>query len=173
MQNLISKQQRLIIEANKRGYYINPDGYAFNKQGKKLSLQKTNQNTPYLCIGIRFEGKVTRCFVHRLQAFQKYGELIFNEGIVVRHKNGISTDNSIQNILIGSQQDNCLDIPKENRILNASHPKYNHFNIIQDRLKGFSYKDLMQKYNILSKGTISFIINKSIKGKQKQFEKFK
>jgi hypothetical protein len=56
-----------------------------------------------------------------------------------------------------------LDIPKEQRILNASNPTHDHENIIKDRTLGYTYKQLMEKYGISSKGTISFILNKSLK----------
>lgn len=56
-----------------------------------------------------------------------------------------------------------LDIPLEKRIINASNPTHNHEAIIKDRAEGYTYKQLMEKYGISSKGTISFILNKSLK----------
>jgi Mor family transcriptional regulator len=41
--------------------------------------------------------------------------------------------------------------------------------IINDRKIGYTYKELMGKYNITSKGTISFIINKALKNKKNSF----
>lgn len=88
---------------------------------------------------------------------------MFEEGIVVRHFNGNPLDNSEDNILIGTQSENMQDIPKEKRVLNASNPIYNHEDILSDRYSGMTYKEIMLKYNIKSKGTISFIVNKSLK----------
>lgn len=87
---------------------------------------------------------------------------MFRTGIVVRHLDGVRTNNSWSNIAIGTHSDNMMDVPKKKRILKASNPQYSHMDIIRDRRKGMSYKDIMNKYNITSKGTISFIINKSL-----------
>lgn len=59
-----------------------------------------------------------------------------------------------------------LDIPKEIRVINASNPTHDHEAIIKDRKNGYTYKELMGKYGISSKGTISFIINKALKNKE-------
>ena len=83
----------------KGGYYEHTP--IFNKDGKQLSIGKSSKG--YLSFNIRLSkgSKPTRSFVHRLQAFQKFGEKIFKDGIVVRHLNGVSTDNSYDNIGIG------------------------------------------------------------------------
>ena len=84
--------------------------------------------------------------------------------------NGDSTDNTYDNIGIGTESDNMMDVPKEKRIINASNPTYDHETILKDRKNGFTYKELMEKYSIPSKGTISFIINKSLKNKLGEVE---
>lgn len=160
----MTKQEEIIRLANYKGYYVDDNGKTFNSSGVELLLNKNNKGTGYLSFNIRVNGsKPTRCYIHKLQAFQIYGDSIFMDDIVVRHKNGNSTDNSKLNILIGSQLDNMNDIPKEKRIINASNPKYNHELIIKDRFEGMSYKEIMDKHNIKSKGTISFIMKKSLK----------
>lgn len=156
----MTKQEQITIISHKKGYYVNSEGDIYNKKGRKISLHKTRDG--YLSFTIRFNNIPTRSFVHRLQAYQKFGDVIFKKGIQVRHKNGISFDNSYNNILIGSASDNRLDIPEEMRILYASHPLYDHKSIISDRKKGLTYREIMKKYNISSKGTVFFIINKSI-----------
>lgn len=57
-----------------------------------------------------------------------------------------------------------FDFPKEFRVKRSSNAnkKYSDevvLNIKSDREKGMSYKELMNKYNISSKGTLSYIIN--------------
>lgn len=151
----------LVISYNK-GYRVSDSGDIINPKGILLNGTICKK---YKQIAIRYLGKRLNIPVHRLQAYQKYGDLIFQNGVEVRHKNGISTDNSRDNILIGTHQENMMDIPKEKRIINASNPLYNHNSILKDRLNGMFYKELMGKYNISSKGTISFIINKSLKSK--------
>jgi len=162
--NLMTKQEEIIRLSKEKGYFVDKDGNVFNKDGKLISLSSTNKGTGYKSFNIRVNGSnPTRSFVHRLQAFQKFGDVIFKKDMVIRHLNGNSLDNSFENIGIGTLSDNMLDIPKEKRVLNASNPKHDHEKIIQDYKNGYTYKEIMEKYDITSKGTISFIINKSLK----------
>lgn len=100
--------------------------------------------------------------MHRLQAYQKFKDKIYEDNIVVRHLNGNSLDNTFNNIGIGSPSDNAFDRPKEDRIrhgrlaasFNIKYPKE-----LTDEIKEFynncrSYKETMGKYNISSKGTL-------------------
>jgi hypothetical protein len=152
--------KRVLKEFINLGYTINKNGSIFNPKGK---LIKTCVSGNYLKVGLRILSYESYSLkIHKIQAYQKYGDAIFKKGIVVRHKDGNSLNNSWDNILIGTQSDNMMDIPKEQRILNASNPIHNHEDILKDRNAGLTYKELMEKYNISSKGTISFIINKSL-----------
>jgi hypothetical protein len=157
----LTLNNRLIIDFFNRGYYINDCGSVFNPKNKEIGFIKVNG---YKSVALR-ENKIrVSIMVHRIQAFKKYGYEIFSEGIVVRHLNGIPTDNSINNIAIGTHSDNMNDMPVTIRRSKASKAGkiHDHKSIILDRNKGMTYKELMRKYNISSKGTISFIINKSM-----------
>ena len=57
----------------------------------------------------------------RLQAFQKFGYKIYEQGIVVRHLNSDRGDDSWDNIDIGTQSQNLMDMPKEQRRKKAKH----------------------------------------------------
>lgn len=105
--------------------------------------------------------------VHRLVAYQKYGDMLFDEGMEVRHKDGNSLNNIDSNIIIGTHVENMMDILPEKRIesaINAS-TKVRKFSdktmneIRHKRLLGAKYKELMEEYGISSKGTMSHIIN--------------
>lgn len=160
----MTKQEEITRLSKEKGYYVDENGDVFNKNGKSISTSTNGIGTGYKSFNIRVNGSnPTRSFIHRLQGFQKFGDDIFKEGIVIRHLNGDSLDNSFENIGIGTLSDNSLDIPKEKRVLNASNPKHDHEKIIQDFKNGYKYKEIMEKYGIKSKGTISFIINKSLK----------
>lgn len=159
----MNKQEEIIRLSKDKGYYVDKEGRLFNSSGKELSLNKNNNGNGYLSFNIRVNGsKPTRSFIHKLQAYQKFGEEIFKEGIVVRHLDDNSTNNSYDNILIGTQSDNMQDIPSERRIITASNPTYNHKDVIESRNSGLTYKEIMVKYGIKSKSTISFILNSSL-----------
>ena len=101
---------------------------------------------------------------HRLQAYQKYGDKIYEDGVEVRHNNGESLDNSWCNILIGSHSDNMMDIPKQIRIKKALHAtsfirKYDKKEVKDFYTINRSYKKTMDEFNISSKGTLYYILN--------------
>lgn len=112
------------------------------------------------------------CFYHRLQAYQKYGDAIYQKGIVVRHLNDVKTDNSISNIAIGSYADNVRDIPLEKKkAMNAKRVKTHIARglmlpiemreaIRADHEAGLGYKKLKRKYGHSSSGLV-YICNNS------------
>jgi hypothetical protein len=164
----MNKQESIVRISKEKGYFVDEFGTLFNSEGKKISLSKSNKGTGYLSFNIRVDkSKPTRSFVHKLQAFQKFGEKLFEKGVVVRHLDGDSTNNSYDNIALGSAFDNAQDIPKEKRVQNASHPIYNHQVIIDDRNNGLTYAEIMKKHGIKSKSTVSFILNNSLSTKKK------
>ena len=146
-----------------RGYRITELGKCINPIGTEISGYVVN--TGYIAISFRYYGKSRQCSIHRMQAFQKYGELIYNKGIEARHKNGIKTDNSYVNILIGTHSQNMMDIPESIRISKAIYAasfvkKYNKKEVREFYDKCKSYKKTMIEFNISSKGTLYFILNK-------------
>lgn len=61
-----------------------------------------------------------------------------------------------------------FDQPKEIRIRKASNANKVYSDelvkqIIKDHEDGLSYREIMNKYNISSKGTLSYIINKRLR----------
>jgi len=156
-----SKLTEALLVAFEKGYRIDEKGNAISHKGVLLKTQGIKKEYGHFSVRL-VNGQSKKVFIHRLQAYQKYKKAMFADGIVVRHKNGIHTDNSFENILIGTHADNAMDIPKSKRILRASNPKHNHDSIISDHKAGMSYKKIMDKYSISSKGTLSFIINKSL-----------
>jgi len=151
-----------LISAYDKGYRVTNEGEVYYKdRQRKLYID----NTGYYSFTIRNGSKINNIQVHKLVAYQKYKYLLFDNKSHIRHLNGNPLDNRIDNIKIGSASDNMMDISKELRILHASNPKYKHDLILEDYNKGLSYLKLMEKYNISSKGTISYIIKKSLKSK--------
>lgn len=158
-----SKAKEILLIAFEKGYRVDKEGQAFNSKGGFIKPQL--QKNGYLKFNVRTENLVQRVRIHRLQAFQKFGEKIFLDGIHVRHLNGIKTDNSWDNIDIGNQSENMLDIPKDVRLNNSIYAssfvkKHNKDEIIEYYNKVKSYKLVMQKFNISSKGTLHYLLNK-------------
>lgn len=144
-----------------RKYIVTEEGTLLNPSG--LTVGTYIGSNGYYVFSIRMKGKKTQCPVHRIQAYQKYGNKLFEDGIVVRHFNGNSLDNSWSNILIGSQSDNMYDIPEQIRIKKARYAtsfvrKYDKKEIRDFHNIEKSYKLTMEKFNISSKGTLNYIL---------------
>lgn len=170
----MNKGNNNILFAIEKGYKIGEKGDIYYKNNK-INLYTSGSN--YYRFSIRNEsGQSKSIKVHRLQAYEKYGNEVFKENIVVRHLNGDSLDNSWDNIKIGTHSDNKMDIPKENRIKSATTASrkmqdnirtYDERCLIYEDLKNnIPYKEVMLKHNISSKGTLSFMKNKSIEYKE-------
>jgi len=103
-----------LLEASNRGFFVTKEGQLLGPAGNIKSCQYKNG---YKQFQFSYFGKNRNLKVHRLQALQKYGyEAMNKEGIVVRHLNSKKDDNSWDNIAIGSQADNLLDVPTLERI---------------------------------------------------------
>lgn len=150
-----------------KGYYVNGLGEAYSKHGVKLSLCLSKG---YYTFTVKVGCKNRRVNVHRLQAYQKFKDKIYDPNLVVRHLNGNPLDNTFNNIGIGTQSDNAFDRPKEDRIKHgrlAAYTNIKYSKDLIDEIKVFynnckSYKKTMEKYNITSKGTLWHILNARI-----------
>lgn len=152
-----------IVDTYKKGYRIDNAGIAINPKG--LAVKGVIDSNGYKAIKTRVKGKVVEVQHHRLQSYQKYGDAMFKDGIVVRHLNGIKTDNSWDNIGIGTGKENAMDIPKHIRIARSLYAasfnkKHNAETIKKWHYEnGSSYKKTMDLFNISSKGTLHYILN--------------
>ena len=157
-----SKNSLHMVNAYKKGYRISNEGYAISYTGKPMKLRISPSG--YYVFNARINNILRIIYVHQLQAYQKYGESVFC-CFCVRHIDGNKLDNSIENINIGSHSDNMMDIPELNRIKKSSlaNVKYTFLEvqkIIEFYNKCKSYKKTMIEFNISSKGTLFYIINK-------------
>ncbi|MDE6284507.1 MAG: HNH endonuclease [Bacilli bacterium] len=160
MENKLFKKEQI---AYNRGFRVTKEGICISPKGNKVgSINKYN----YYTFGLR-DIKYFTISIHRLQAYQKFGDKIYESNIIVRHLNGNSLDNSWDNIEIGTNSDNMLDIPKEIRIKKASNAnkQYSdelHKQVIEAREQGMTYAEIMEKFGIKCKSQVSFMINKRI-----------
>ena len=98
-----SKMNIAVIYAFNKGYTVDCLGNCF-KNGIEVKVM-INKNG-YKKFSIRINKEVIPVFIHKMQAFKKFGEKAFELGICVRHLNGNSIDNSVENIAIGTQKQN-------------------------------------------------------------------
>ncbi len=160
----LSTKNNAVICAYKKGYRV-IDGNVF--YNGNIVSNYTDDSGYYVIRVKNEEGKGVNIRVHRLAGYQKFGDKIFEKTLQIRHLNSDKNNNKEYNIGIGTQSENQMDRSPENRIavaINASSyiKKHDHEKIIKLHNRGWSYDKIMKKLNIKSKGTISFIVRKSI-----------
>lgn len=151
--------QKAIIDLVNKGYNYNSVGDILNPKGIK---RKLNISKNYYQFTHRFNGKCVRVNVHKFIAFIKFGHIIFNNDIQVRHLDGNSLNNIPSNIYFGTRSQNMMDIPSDIRIKNAKIASSYIKKYDYDEIKKFhsgSYKKTMEKFNISSKSTLHYILN--------------
>lgn len=158
-------EKEKLLKCYEKGYRINKEGKIYYKNNLRKGYIQYHGKIPYLKLSIRLKDKICNIPVHRLQAYQKYGDRLFENGMEVRHLNGNSLDNSYDNIAIGTHSENMFDKSKEERLKQANiatsyMKKHNHEKIYDYYIKCKSYKETMKKFNISSKGTLHFILEK-------------
>ena len=162
----MSQAKTALMQAYKKGYRVR-DNLVYGivkKQPLKLGCSRSG----YLFFNLKLGRKVLKVFLHRLVAYEKYQDKLFESGILVRHLNGNSKDNSFENICIGTQTENMLDRNPKERLRHAikassSIRKFNNEKVNQiklDHSNGLGYKALMEKYCISSKGTLHYILTR-------------
>lgn len=161
-----SKGDIAIIDAYKKGYRVNEQGQLVSPKGSIRSSREGKNG--YLQINHHVGKSQMVLSIHRLCAYQKFGDIVFATDCV-RHLDGNKKNNSPSNIEIGTFSDNCLDIPKEKRIRYAknasSHQTTYRSESVINEIKEYykrtgSYKLTKQKYGIASSGSLWYILNK-------------
>ncbi len=163
----MSKSNELIQAAFEEGYRVSEDGQVTAPNGKKVSLRLNKDGYKSFTYGHQYRNKRYPLYVHRLAAFQLFGDSLFQEGIQARHLNNNSSDNSLVNIAIGTRSENAHDSPAETRMRRARHASMKLRKLTDDQVQqlrldrecGMKYKDLCKKYGI-SKAQVSYIIRR-------------
>jgi hypothetical protein len=117
----LSKADTMMLHAIERGLRIEKDGTVIGTKGLPIKgsiisrCKKQKGQREYLASVYRHKGQKAKIRFHRLQAYTKYGDALFEEGIETRHGEGGPLDNSWDNITIGTHKDNMNDVSEEDR----------------------------------------------------------
>lgn len=159
MRSSSQKNMKVVLSL---GYSISKQGILYNK--KKIAIGSIN-SSGYISTIVRINGKGVMLKAHRLQAYIKYGDVVFNSDIVVRHLNGIKTDNTWDNILIGTYSENSMDIPidlRKSRVLSSVVRKYDYESVILFYNKTKSYKQTMVKFNMPQRSSLTRVLQSQL-----------
>lgn len=160
----MNKTNEVMIYALSKGYHINNKGQVISPLGK---IRKINfDHSGYPRFGISMNGKIKNVYLHKMAAYLKYGDKMFESGIQVRHKNGNKMDINNENILIGTGSDNSFDRPKEVRKkyakFAAAHLRKFTMGEIMEIKKlnshGIGIGRISKAYKV-AKSTLSYILN--------------
>ena len=150
--------------AAKLGIRITSDGKTITRPDGSI-IKQTLFGNGYYNFGFGPKKDRKKCRVHRFNAWFKFGDKIYDPNIVCRHLDGNPLNNHWDNLALGTQSDNMNDRPADVRRAHAwatsRHAmKHDHVAIIEFyRVHGFN--KTMVEFGISSKGTLSFIINKT------------
>lgn len=170
----LSRRNNIVKAAYDAGYRVDRVGNVV-RDGTIKRTYISNGKYKYITFPVYVNNTRLFVYVHRLCAYQKYGDALF-ESQRVRHLDGNRLNNAPSNIAIGSFSDNMYDIPESIRLKRAIYAsscvqklnKHNHKEILAYYKKVRSYTKVMEKFNISSKGTVSYIIRKSIESANDQ-----
>lgn len=164
MKRLSNNAKRMLV-AYDLGYRVLDDGAVVSPRGTVLSPGTDSRG--YYAFSLKMPGEYAkRVCVHQLAAYQKYGEAVFAPGVETRHLDGIATNNSLDNIAIGTHHDNIMDMPQSARVAKARQASAmqrkldaHTVNALRlDHICGMSYAGLIARYGI-TKCAISYIVN--------------
>lgn len=113
----LSNKNRAVLRAADLGYRVSRDGKRVKGlRVAKIKLQyikKYGKKYKGFTVLLKCGTKVT-CLVHKLQAYQKFGEAALKWHIVVRHLNDNSLHNNWANLELGTQAENMADRVRNN-----------------------------------------------------------
>lgn len=158
----MSNINRSTRRAYEKGYRISESGALISPDGREVKGGLSNRGYRRTRLG-----KGNELYFHKLAAYQKFGEKMFEKGMQVRHLDGVQDNNSLGNIGLGTNSDNQMDIPKAKRVERSlkggkARRKLTDDEVRQlrrDKKEGMSYKQLQKKY-ALSPGTLVPIIKR-------------
>ncbi len=115
----MSRAKEIIRRSAAAGYHVcRETGTIVGKSGAPMKGAVAKNGYVYVTLiieGLTRPGKGNAVTQHQMVAFAKYGEAAFEDGIEIRHWDGDRTNNSPDNLLLGTRQDNMLDMAPEAR----------------------------------------------------------
>lgn len=151
------------IIAAEKGYKSDDNGNIIGPREKPLKLWKMPSG--YLAFSVKdYRGKCINIHLHRFLAYEIYGMQIYEPGTVVRHLDGNHLNNSLDNLAIGTQSDNIIDIPKHKRSEHgrtADRTKYtlDEIKVFKDYKEEHTLKQTIKHFDISSTGKLRRLLD--------------
>lgn len=155
----MTKARRALIYATERGYRVTDDGRVIAPSGKERKLGK-GTNGRY-CFNIRYpfgekKRETATVYVHRLAAYQTFGQRLFRDDLEVCHLDNNHLNNAKANLILGTKSTNMSHRTPETvkRVLKSAAQGKRALSdeqvaaLREERRQGATYKALMAKYGI-------------------------
>jgi hypothetical protein len=136
--------------------------HVYNERGEILPVGQTDQGYPRTYVYVPELDTHFPVKIHRIVAFQKFGERAFEKGTEVRHLDSDKSNFADDNITIGTRVQNIADRPPGSQLA-ASHKgarknrKYSDElmeRVQQAHKAGMGYTELRRTFNIRSAGAV-------------------
>lgn len=170
---MMNKTNKILVHAFSIGYRVDDEGNVYNLLNKEIKTRVSGNG--YRMFSFRINGVHSSVYVHRLLAYQLFGDKIFKNGIHVRHLNGNPIDNSINNISIGTASDNAMDkneiirldtaVKASRSFQDSKRSKKEREEIYKAICSGVPFMEIIEMFKV-SKGTLSYMKNKSLEYKE-------
>lgn len=107
----LSHQAYALKKAHSKGYTVTKNGTPLDRNGDVVEVLTCPNGYNYFNLRVRRNNTTSyrQVYVHRLQGYQKYGDLVLDKKAHCRHLNNDKLDNSYGNIFIGEAADNRQD----------------------------------------------------------------
>jgi transposase len=109
----VSKSNIALVETYNQGVRCDEEGNLLSPDNTPRRLREDKDGYLIFSNNVSFGSYPVK--LHRLQAYQKYGDKLFEDGIMTRHLDGNPKNNNINNIDIGDNYQNQQDIPEDIR----------------------------------------------------------
>lgn len=151
-----------LVEAHRRGWRVDDAGVLRRPDGSAAPFHFDDDGYPRFTVWLADLRVRKSIHVHRLVAYQKFGDAMFVKGIEVRHLDNTPGNSAPSNIEIGTPSENAFDKSRETRVRVAAGARRKltpeqRVELLADRSAGMKYTDLAAKYG-LQKSTISYIV---------------
>ena len=103
----LSKPNQAIRHLYERGYRSKSDGTILKADGTVQPL--SYHSNGYKQFGYKYKGTLVCLQAHRFVAYQWYGDAMFEDELMVLHKNDRKGDNRIKNLKLGTRIENAKD----------------------------------------------------------------
>jgi hypothetical protein len=113
--NIMTRAIRLAYD---KGYRVTPEGSVLSPRGVTRKLKRATagrRETRAEYLGFNVKDDRNKCIpipVHMLAAYQLFGESTFGDDIQVRHLDCNSLNNRLDNLALGTREDNERDTAK-------------------------------------------------------------